>query len=261
MQMENIVHSMGLGVMQSRILIYMLYQKEIHRIEGEEQYKAIDLLIHEFKKEYEFTNDIEFKRITFITFDKGMDFGNWVTSITSLCESKVHLVFPEAKPIHPKDLSDNIYFVCNKTNMSCLIISFSSTVLDTIRLYCIRNSATKDLSMYFISKEGLKELKMDRYGGMSEWPANLCGDDCHLLLDLMTAGDEAHKRRLEEIKGIDGQYLKDCKDLLEKGQKVAAIKLYRQATELGLKESKEAIEAIEETMKYEKEYGINGMHQ
>jgi hypothetical protein len=47
--------------------------------------------------------------------------------------------------------------------------------------------------------------------------------------------------------GVSGVDLDAIKELLRQGQKIEAIKLYRQQTGLGLKEAKDAVEAIEAT--------------
>lgn len=45
-----------------------------------------------------------------------------------------------------------------------------------------------------------------------------------------------------------GDWLAQVKDLLRQGQKIAAVKLYRQATGVGLKEAKDAIDAMEKEL-------------
>ena len=45
--------------------------------------------------------------------------------------------------------------------------------------------------------------------------------------------------------GISSDQEHQIKELIAKGQKIAAVKLYRELTNVGLKEAKDAVEAIE----------------
>lgn len=212
---------------------------------------------------------MQFKRITFITFDKHVDYAKEIGSIVC-CEPKpedmILVPFPEVNHkdimtypvVHPDILVEQIDALCN-SDKSYLIFSLSPIVFDTIRLNIAKTGKMEDKSFYYITKDAYKEVIVNRYGACQDWPKGMFETEFDLAWKIIDTSTKARANHQAELMALNKHRLPECKALLDAGAKVAAIKLYRQLTERGLKESKEAVELMADSNvnKYDLKDAIN----
>ena len=195
------------------------------------------------------TDKINYKRITLVTFEHGVDFIPLVEKIMDESPDGTEILeFPESvTPQHPTDLFNSMLKLC-KEDKTYLIFTFSAIVFGAFRIGVLQTKQAHDKALYFVRKGDILSVLINEDACCRNWPKGFFDLDLDICDTILGYAYEKRRKEQEVLQEIilSGDYLEECQRLCTEKppRKVEAIKLYRTVNECSLRDAKSAIEEM-----------------